>query len=95
MFPELFGLTNLRLPYNWYEGGNLQKNELCRERKALIQRYLTFYYSEMKSKQAFNEKIVPKINELLRRRVWDKKDGTDGADSRQDDDDKTSTHPMT
>lgn len=46
MFPELFGLTNLRLRYNWYGGGNRQKGELCRDRKALIQRYVTYYYPE-------------------------------------------------
>lgn len=88
MFPELFGLTNLRLRYNWYGGGNRQKSELCRERKALIQRYVTFYYPEIKGEQAFKERVVPKVNELLRRRVRDKKEGTDGGHDDDDDDDE-------
>ncbi|XP_045164099.2 uncharacterized protein LOC123528448 [Mercenaria mercenaria] len=68
-FPELFGIGNLRFQYNWYDGGKLQKSELCPVRKCAIRKYVTYYYPDVSSEIVWKERVVPKINELLRRQT--------------------------
>jgi hypothetical protein len=68
LFPELFGIGNYKHQFNWYGGGKLGKKELCRERKALVRQYVVRYYPEHKQEASFKDCIVPKVNELLRRK---------------------------
>ncbi|XP_053388739.1 BEN domain-containing protein 3-like [Mercenaria mercenaria] len=68
LFPELFGPTNLRHQYNWFGGGVKSKQELCPERKSVVKQYVTFYYPELVDAEQWRDRVVPKINELLRRK---------------------------
>ncbi|XP_045215634.1 uncharacterized protein LOC123565947 isoform X2 [Mercenaria mercenaria] len=67
LYPELFGVTNLRYMYSWNGGGNLNKKELCEERKVVVQQYVCTFYPEVKDQRLWKDVVVPKVNELLRR----------------------------
>lgn len=67
LFPELFGVANLRFQYNWYGGGVLKKKELCRACKNVIRQYVQFFYPEVGDETVFRDTVVPKLNEILRR----------------------------
>ena len=47
---------------------NWEKKELCRERKSLLRQYVVRYFPEHKQKASFKDSIVPKVNEVLRRK---------------------------
>ena len=68
LFAELFGIVNYKLQHNWYGHGILGKKELCRERKSLVRQYVVRYFPEHKQEASFKDCIVPKVNELLRRK---------------------------
>ncbi|XP_060570938.1 uncharacterized protein LOC132729236 [Ruditapes philippinarum] len=67
LFPELYGPTNLRLNYNWYGGGQKKKYELDASRKEVIKRYVTFFHPEVCDSDVWRDRVVPKVNESLRR----------------------------
>lgn len=67
LFPELFGEGQLRLEYNWYGGGKLSKKELDPARKHVVKQYVVYFFPEFQSHEAWRERVVPKINECLRR----------------------------
>lgn len=66
-FPELFGNDNLQFWYNWYGGGKHAKRELDPTRKEVIRRYTNQHHPEVRRDDIWRERVVPKINELLRR----------------------------
>lgn len=67
LFPELFGVGNIRFQYNWYGGGKLQKTELCPVRKRVVKKYVVYYYPDVAAETVWRDRVVPKVNELLRR----------------------------
>jgi hypothetical protein len=73
LFPELFCSENLRMLYSWVGGGVLNKKELCATRKEVIKHYVVKFFPEFSDEGAFRERIVPKINELLRRKEKERK----------------------
>lgn len=66
LFPELFGPSGLRFKYSFFGGGKLKKNELDRQRKSYMRRYITAMYSEISSEGDWKD-IVNRVNEILRR----------------------------
>ncbi|XP_062587500.1 zinc finger and BTB domain-containing protein 5-like isoform X1 [Saccostrea cucullata] len=66
LFPELFGPSNLRFKYSFFGGGILKKNELDRQRKSYMRRYVTAMYPGIFSEGDWKD-IVNKVNEMLRR----------------------------
>jgi hypothetical protein len=81
LFPELFGVDNLRLQFNWHGGGNKDKKELDPRRKALIRTYVARQYPEVRSETAWRDSVIAKVNECLRRRVkTEKRQNTHVAD---------------
>jgi len=82
-FPELFGPLNLRLMYNWYGGGKLCKQEMDPMRKDIIKRYVQHFYPDVRNTNAWKDRVVPKVNELLRRTEKKKQNNrnTDQAES--------------
>lgn len=68
VFPELFGPSNLRMGYSVYGGGKKGKMPLEHNRLARVRTLINHYYPEMKVEAAWRDRIVPKINEGLRRK---------------------------
>lgn len=68
LFPELFGPNNLKFFYNWNGGGKLMKKELDQTRKMVIRKYVTHFHPSVRAPEAWRNQVVPKINELLRRK---------------------------
>ena len=67
MFPELFGIENLRTQYSYFGGGCHKKKELDPARKEVLRLYVCHFYPEVRSTDAWKDIVVPKINEGLRR----------------------------
>ena len=67
LWPELFGEGNLRFNYNWYGGGQLNKQEMDPVRKEVCRKYVCYFFPEFKVEDSWRERIVSKINECLRR----------------------------
>ena len=63
LFPELWGLGNLRWNYSYYGGGVLGKQELDHERKSAIVRYVNAYYPATKKSSVWKDSVVPRVNE--------------------------------
>ena len=68
LYPELFGRNQLCKNYNVY--GLCNKLELHPARREVVERYTTAYYPNVKSNEDWKPKVVPKINEYLRRPNW-------------------------
>ena len=68
LFLELFGASKEKFLYSWCGGGTLKKKALCVVRKEIVKKYVVMFYPKMQEESQFRERIVPKINELLRRR---------------------------
>lgn len=66
LWPELFGVTQLRFGLNWNRTGG--KNELNHKKKDVLRRYVNYYYPETRSQSVWNT-VVLRINERLRRPV--------------------------
>lgn len=66
LFPELFGPSGLRFKYSFFGGGKYKKNELDRQRKSYMRRYITAMYPEISSEGDWKD-IVNRVNEILRR----------------------------
>ena len=67
LYPELFLEDKLRRKYNYY-GFRNQKQELDRQRKTYLQRYILYMHPEVREEKAYQEKVVNAINEFLRDR---------------------------
>jgi len=67
LFPELFGSANLRFSYNWYGGWLRKKQKLDPVHAGVVKAYVCRFHPEVKSEDAWNCSVVPKVNELLRR----------------------------
>lgn len=67
LWPELFGEGNIRFNYNWYGGGQLNKEEMDPIRKEVCKKYVCYFNPEFKVEESWRERIVPRINECLRR----------------------------
>ncbi|XP_033758185.1 BEN domain-containing protein 3-like [Pecten maximus] len=67
LYPELFGPDNLRYQYSFFGGGPLQKKELDHVRKSYLARYVLYFHPDVKDADMWKSKVVPKINEYLRR----------------------------
>ena len=61
LWPELFGEGNLRFNYNWYGGGQLNKQEMDPVRKEVCRKYVCFFFPEFKVEDSWRERIVSKI----------------------------------
>ena len=73
IFPELFNADNLRVYYSYFGEGKLKKRSLDQQCKSYLKRYLvTFYSNVTTSEEAYNTRVVSKINECLRRKVQPK-----------------------
>jgi hypothetical protein len=73
IFPEPFNADNLRLYFSYFGGGKLKKRSLDQQCKSYLKRYLvTFYTNDNTSEEAYNARVVSKINECLRRKVQSK-----------------------
>ena len=71
--PEPFNADNLRVYYSYFGGGKLKKRSLDQQCKSYLKRYLvTFYTNDNTSEEAYNARVVSKINECLRRPVQPK-----------------------
>ncbi|CAC5374065.1 unnamed protein product [Mytilus coruscus] len=69
LFPELFTSDNLRTMYTFYGGGKLDKNPLNRQKREFLRRYVVTVFPEVMCDKAFNERVLSKVNQLLRRPV--------------------------
>ncbi|CAC5421217.1 unnamed protein product [Mytilus coruscus] len=69
LFPELFTSDNLRTMYTFYGGGKLNKNPLNRQKREFLRRYVVTVFPEVMCDKAFNERVLSKVNQLLRRPV--------------------------
>ena len=64
LYPELFGPDNLRKKFN-YRGE--KKTELDPQRKTYLQRYILYFFPEVRDNKAWQRKVINPINEVLRR----------------------------
>ncbi|CAC5388067.1 unnamed protein product [Mytilus coruscus] len=69
LFPELLTSDNLRTMYTFYGGGKLNKNPLNRQKREFLRRYVVTVYPEVMCDKAFNERVISKVNQLLRRPI--------------------------
>ncbi|XP_033724496.1 flocculation protein FLO11-like, partial [Pecten maximus] len=69
IYPELFQEDSQRLNYSYFGGGVLSKKELDPSRKVFLERYVLYLHPELKDNLLWKDRIVPKINECLRRPV--------------------------
>ena len=91
LFPELFGVDNLRFWYNWFGGGKHGKRELDPARREVIKRYTHYYFPSARREETWRSEVVPKINELLRRPTEKRKKTTEYV---EDDDPAWQHHEM-
>ena len=91
LFPELFGVDNLRFWYNWFGGGKHGKLELDPARREVIKRYTHYYFPSARREETWRSEVVPKINELLRRPTEKRKKTTEYV---EDDDPAWQHHEM-
>jgi len=91
LFPELFGVDNLRFWYNWFGGGKHGKRELDPARREVIKRYTHYYFPSARREETWRSEVVPKINELLRRPTEKRKITTESV---EDDDPERQHHQM-
>ncbi|KAJ8317119.1 hypothetical protein KUTeg_005023 [Tegillarca granosa] len=73
LFPELFDENLRRLNYSFFGGGIRNKTELDPQRKTFLQQYVLHFFPEVKPPEVWKDRVVPKINEALRRPVEKKK----------------------
>ena len=57
LFPELFGPENLRIQYNWYGGGQNNKNRLDPQQTEIIRGYILLFYPEVRDSDVLNEQL--------------------------------------
>ena len=69
LFPELFGPDHLRTKYSYHGQGKTNKFELDPIRKGYIQRYVLYLHPDVKHPKFYQNIVVVKINEMLRRPV--------------------------
>jgi hypothetical protein len=69
LFPELFGPDHLRTKYSYHGQGKTNKFELDPIRKGYIQRYVLYLHPDVKDPKFYQNIVVVKINEMLRRPV--------------------------
>ena len=69
LFPELFGPDHLRTRYSYHGQGKVNKSELDPIRKGYIQRYVLYFHPDVKDPKFYQNIVVVKINEMLRRPV--------------------------
>ncbi|XP_052213213.1 uncharacterized protein LOC127832082 [Dreissena polymorpha] len=67
LFPELFGVSQLKHEFNWKGGGKNHKKPLSPQRKNVIKHYVGVFYPEALAENVWRDSVVPKVNELLRR----------------------------
>ncbi|KAK3104907.1 hypothetical protein FSP39_012965 [Pinctada imbricata] len=67
LFPELFGVDDLRLQYSFYGGVCNRKKPLELQRREVIRTYVCYFYPECRPMDTWNAMVVTKINEGLRR----------------------------
>lgn len=69
LFPELFGPDHLRTRYSYHGQGKVDKSELDPIHKGYIQRYVLYFHPDVKDPKCYQNIVVGKINEMLRRPV--------------------------
>ena len=69
LFPELFGPDHLRTRYSYHGQRKINKSELDPIRKGYIQRYVLYFHPDVKDPKFYQNIVVVKINEMLRRPV--------------------------
>ncbi|KAH3888352.1 hypothetical protein DPMN_012385 [Dreissena polymorpha] len=68
VFPELFGPGNLRSLYNWHGGGQNKKLALEEPRRETVCNAVLAYHPDVRGVEPFQERVVIKVNEMLRRK---------------------------
>ena len=68
---ELLCMEGLHSEYSWYGGGKHNEKELDPMRKIVLKKYVCYFYPEVDSEDAWRERIVPMINEKVRKMTKD------------------------
>ena len=56
LWPELFGEGNLCFNYNWYGGGQLNKQKMDPVRKEVCKKYVCYFFPEFKVEESWKER---------------------------------------